>query len=179
MEEWNREILEDSTLQFSTVRENYNVVQGKIEHLFNNSGCALLQSKHIIGCTMTVAAMYRDDINAAQPDVLLMEEAGEILESHILMALGAKTKHLILIGDHKCTPSSHSVFCATLTLWHPYSMFRQLHPKVYSYSLMVEKGESFDLNCSLLNIWSAKAFLTRPSCNSTACAQKSLSQCRS
>lgn len=53
------------------------------------------------GCTTTAAAKYREDINAAEPDILLVEEAGEILESHILTAMGRSTKQLILIGDHQ------------------------------------------------------------------------------
>ena len=37
----------------------------------------------------------------AQPTVLLVEEAGEILESHIIAALSDKIEHVILIGDHR------------------------------------------------------------------------------
>ena len=54
-----------------------------------------------------------------------MEEAGEILESHVLTALASQTQQLVLIGDHK-----------------------QLRPKV-NYDLSVEKGEGYDLNRSL------------------------------
>ena len=45
--------------------------------------------------------MFRNVLGAVSPDVVLVEEAGEILESHILTALTPKTKQLILIGDHK------------------------------------------------------------------------------
>jgi hypothetical protein len=57
--------------------------------------------KRIIGCTTTGAAMFAQDIRAANPDVLLVEEAGEILESHVLTAMGQNTSQMILIGDHK------------------------------------------------------------------------------
>ncbi len=58
--------------------------------------------------------------------VLIVEEAGEILESHVLTSLSANVKHVILIGDHK-----------------------QLRPKVECYDLQVESGQMLDLNMSL------------------------------
>ncbi|KAI0067131.1 P-loop containing nucleoside triphosphate hydrolase protein [Artomyces pyxidatus] len=85
-----------------------------------------LQGKFAEGCTTTAAAKYSETLRAASPNVLLVEEAGEILESHVLTALGSDTKQLILIGDHK-----------------------QLRPKVNNYLLTVEKGEGYDLNRSL------------------------------
>ena len=88
-------------------------------------GRRLMKDMRIIGCTTTAAAKYVKDIQSAQPDVVIVEEAGEILESHILAALGPETKQLILIGDHK-----------------------QLRPKAH-YDLSVEKGTGYDLNRSL------------------------------
>lgn len=62
----------------------------------------------------------------ANPDVIFVEEAGEVLESHVLTAMMANTEQLVLIGDHK-----------------------QLRPKINNYQLSVEKGDGFDLNRSL------------------------------
>ncbi|KAK7464369.1 hypothetical protein VKT23_006536 [Stygiomarasmius scandens] len=104
----------------------YNKVVGELLRKFREGDAAILRTKRIIGCTTTAAAKYGEDIQAASPDVLLVEEAGEILESHIVTALGTTTKQLILIGDHK-----------------------QLRPKVNNYKLTVEKGDGYDLNVSL------------------------------
>jgi superfamily I DNA and/or RNA helicase len=67
-----------------------------------------------------------EDICQAAPGIVLLEEAGEILESHVLAAMTQGTKQLILIGDH-----------------------RQLRPKVKCYNLTTEKGDGYDLNVSL------------------------------
>jgi superfamily I DNA and/or RNA helicase len=80
----------------------------------------------IIGCTTTAAAKYAVELQAAAPGVVLVEEAGEILESHILTAMSSSTKQLILIGDHK-----------------------QLRPKYSNYAISVEKGDGYDLNRSM------------------------------
>lgn len=86
----------------------------------------LMKTKRIISCTTTAAAKYADQISLAKPGIVLVEEAGEVLESHILTALFRETKQLIMIGDH-----------------------HQLRPKVKNYALTVERGDGFDLNRSL------------------------------
>jgi hypothetical protein len=86
----------------------------------------VIQKKRIIACTTTAAAKYSKLLQSAAPGIVLVEEAGEILESHILTAMSAETKQLIQIGDHQ-----------------------QLRPKVNNYNLTVEKGDGYDLNCSL------------------------------
>ena len=72
-------------------------------------------------------------LSVRSPEVLIVEEAGEVLESHILTSLSTAvdggvgdTKHLILIGDHK-----------------------QLPPKVENYNLTATSGNGYNLDCSL------------------------------
>lgn len=80
----------------------------------------------IVACTTTAAAKYSSQIQSAAPGIVLVEEAGEILESHVLTAMTPYTKQLIPIEDH-----------------------RQLRPKVNNHHLTVEKGDGFSLNRSL------------------------------
>ena len=86
---------------FAQTARRYNSCLDEIDYKFSESNRALLQTKRIIGCTTTAAAKYREDLQAVRPGILLVEEAGEILESHILTALRPETRQLILIGDHK------------------------------------------------------------------------------
>jgi superfamily I DNA and/or RNA helicase len=67
----------------------------------NEALVATLKAKRIVACTTTGAAKFTEELRTAAPDVVLVEEAGEILESHILTALGENTHQLILVGDHK------------------------------------------------------------------------------
>lgn len=98
---WKEEMVRELIERISAVSTEYNDTVADIDRKYNEKVAAILQSKRIVGCTTTAAAKYRDDIKEADPDVLLVEEAGEILESHILTALGPRTQQLILIGDHK------------------------------------------------------------------------------
>ena len=60
-----------------------------------------LEQAEVIGMTTTGAAKYQHIINLVKPKIVIVEEAAELLESHIVSALNAGTQHLILIGDHK------------------------------------------------------------------------------
>ena len=123
---WEREFVEEQVAEISTLAKKYNDCCNRTQQLFHMKDSHVISHKRIVACTTTGAAKYAEDIQKAAPGIILVEEAGEILESHILTALTPATKQLILIGDHK-----------------------QLRPKVNNYSLTVEKGEGYDLNVSL------------------------------
>ncbi|KAI9755731.1 MAG: hypothetical protein M4579_004161 [Chaenotheca gracillima] len=133
--EWKSDILEEQASALNRNIKLYNESVRQLEVLFNDKTPRILENKRIIGCTTTAAAMYVKDLQTASPDVLLVEEAGEILESHIITAMGPKTSQLVLIGDHK-----------------------QLRPKVQNYRLSVEKNEGYDLNRSLFERLVLKGF---------------------
>lgn len=132
---WQTAILEDRVSEFSKVAAEYDKAQRELDEAFKTRNIEVIKSKRVIGCTTTAAAKYAHELRAASRDVLLVEEAGEILESHVITALGEKTTQLILIGDHK-----------------------QLRPKVANYDLTVERGEGYDLNRSLFERLVLKGF---------------------
>lgn len=98
---WEAAIISDLVQHFSTVADNYNSIQEKLMLAQSANNVNLFKSKRIVGCTTTAAAKYCADIQAFNPDVLLVEEAGEILESHVLTALAPEASQVILIGDHQ------------------------------------------------------------------------------
>ncbi|XP_063699596.1 NFX1-type zinc finger-containing protein 1 [Culicoides brevitarsis] len=59
-----------------------------------------IQDKRVFGMTTTFAARCHTLLQLLQIPIVLFEEAGEILESHIVTSLTPKTEQLILIGDH-------------------------------------------------------------------------------
>ncbi|GFH22994.1 uncharacterized protein HaLaN_20538, partial [Haematococcus lacustris] len=75
--------------------------QRELKALRSSGWEAVLKKARVIGCTVTGAASHKALLDALQPGVLLVEEAGELLEAHVLTSLSTKTKHLVLIGDHK------------------------------------------------------------------------------
>ncbi|KAK2747019.1 hypothetical protein FQN55_005288 [Onygenales sp. PD_40] len=122
---WKMGIVKDHIIDMNKYGKDYDSTLKQIDTIYRQKDLDVLRQKRIIGCTTTAAAKYVHQIQTVLPGVLLVEEVGEILESHILTALGPETKQMILIGDHK-----------------------QLRPKAH-YDLGVEKGEGYDLNQSL------------------------------
>ncbi|KAG8185044.1 hypothetical protein JTE90_017065 [Oedothorax gibbosus] len=55
----------------------------------------------VVGMTTTGASKYRHIVQQLNPKIVIVEEAAEILESHIVTSLAPGTQHVILIGDHQ------------------------------------------------------------------------------
>lgn len=126
VQKWFSAILKEKVERVQELARQYDRLQDRMDTHFAESKVSILREKRIIGCTTTAAAKYTKMIASAQPDVVIVEEAGEIQESHVLTALTPSVKQLIQIGDHK-----------------------QLRPKINNYQLTVEKGDGYDLNRSL------------------------------
>lgn len=61
----------------------------------------ILLHSEIIAMTTSGAARYQDVLKEVGPRVIIVEEAAEVLEAHIVATLNLNCEHLILIGDHK------------------------------------------------------------------------------
>uniref|UniRef100_A0A8D8YH08 NFX1-type zinc finger-containing protein 1 n=1 Tax=Cacopsylla melanoneura TaxID=428564 RepID=A0A8D8YH08_9HEMI len=61
----------------------------------------VLLSHKILGTTTTIAAKNHLMLTALKPKIVIVEEAAEVLEAHIVTALTNHCEHLILIGDHQ------------------------------------------------------------------------------
>ncbi|CAD6447396.1 0557e774-38d7-48ff-aa0d-164e8d9530c5 [Sclerotinia trifoliorum] len=123
---WRLAIIEEMVEEMLKIGKQFNDEQAEKESIFDQRDISTIKSKRIIGCTTTAAAKYTSAIQIASPGVLLVEEAGEILEAHIFTSLAKDTQQLILIGDHK-----------------------QLRPKCNTYGLKVEQGDGYNLDMSL------------------------------
>ena len=87
-----------------------------------------IKSYKIVAMTTTGAAKYSTILEQNNFDTVIIEEAAEVLESHILSLLTKKTKQLILIGDHK-----------------------QLRPKPYNYELETKYNFGISMFERLIN----------------------------
>ena len=82
----------------------------------------VLRQATVVGMTTSGAARYHSVLQRIAPKIVVIEEAAEVMEAHIITSLSHNTKHTILIGDHK-----------------------QLRPKATVYEL----AEKYDLEISL------------------------------
>lgn len=118
MAQWYQEILDELISEISTLRRRCDECQRQLAQLYSQKVTSILKEKRIIRVHYYSSGDTHRSIWEAAPDGVLVEEAGEILESHTLTVMTPNTKQLILIGDHK-----------------------QLRPKVNNYALTIEKGD--------------------------------------
>ncbi|GFS28363.1 NFX1-type zinc finger-containing protein 1 [Trichonephila inaurata madagascariensis] len=83
--------------------EKLNEVQTEVDLHICSQAC-------VVGMTTTGAAKYRNILQHLNPKIVVVEEAAEILESHIVTSLTQHTQHVILIGDHQQLKPSPAVY---------------------------------------------------------------------
>ncbi|GIM16879.1 hypothetical protein Vretimale_19458 [Volvox reticuliferus] len=115
-------LLEDAR----TLQDEYDSVQNKLRVEFDQSALKVLRSARVVGITTSGVARHQSLVAAIKPRVLLVEEAAEVFEAHVLVCLSRSVEHLILIGDHE-----------------------QLRPKPNEYDLQAASGRGLDLDVSL------------------------------
>jgi hypothetical protein len=102
---------------------------------------------------MTINAKFQSFIRSVQPKVILCEEAGKVLEAHIISALTPSTQHLILIGG-TCF-SYTNILYAFINVFQGYLFFKsdyeQLRPHITTYNLSCDSriGKKHSLDKSL------------------------------
>ena len=81
--------------------QRYNRLCREYKEASHQADHFALETADVIGMTTTGAAKYQHILHLVKPKIVIVEEAAEVLESHVVSALNAGTQHLILIGDHK------------------------------------------------------------------------------
>ena len=61
----------------------------------------VIRQATVVGMTTSGAARYHSVLQRIAPKIVVIEEAAEVMEAHIITSLSHNTKHTILIGDHK------------------------------------------------------------------------------
>ena len=70
----------------------------------------VLRNADVIAMTTTCAGKYRACLNNIKPKIVMIEEAAEVLEAHVVTSLSEGVEHLILIGDHKQLQPNPAVY---------------------------------------------------------------------
>uniref|UniRef100_A0A0W0G4H7 C3H1-type domain-containing protein n=1 Tax=Moniliophthora roreri TaxID=221103 RepID=A0A0W0G4H7_MONRR len=85
--------------EYNTLRKEYECACKKYNDIRDETRRRLLSRTDLIGCTTNGAAKLTSLLTTVAPKVLLVEEAGQVLEAHILSSLVPSVQHLICIGD--------------------------------------------------------------------------------
>ncbi|XP_023660655.1 NFX1-type zinc finger-containing protein 1-like isoform X2 [Paramormyrops kingsleyae] len=105
---------------------NFQRIIERLDELRNAEDEMILKNASIIGMTTTCAARYRKVLQGIQPKIVVVEEAAEVMEAHIVMALTPGCEHLILIGDHQQLRPSATVYQLAINFNLEVSLFERL-----------------------------------------------------
>ena len=125
---WVHERASEVNDQLLNALEDYNETKTELDTCKQELHRRCLSQAHVIGVTTSGLARNLEVLRKLPSKVVVCEEAGEVLEAHILTALLPSIEHAILIGDHE-----------------------QLRPQICNHELTQEhlRGERFALDVSL------------------------------
>ncbi|CAG2103363.1 unnamed protein product [Medioppia subpectinata] len=98
---WVREYTTSRKRRLDAIQALYESELPFLKNLFLQKDLHLIGGIAIVGMTTTGASKFRPILEAIDPQIVVVEEAAEVMESHIVTSLTKNTEHLILIGDHR------------------------------------------------------------------------------
>ncbi|KAJ8489534.1 hypothetical protein ONZ51_g2873 [Trametes cubensis] len=136
---------ETLTMEFRRLREKHAQASREYTESQAEIRKQLLRNVDIIGCTTTGAAKLTTLLKGIGPKILLVEEAGQVLEAHILGSLVPSIQHLILIGDPlQLRPTLNNY---SLSMDHPHGRL------VYKFDMsLMERLSSSGMPMSQINV---------------------------
>lgn len=125
---WIQDIRQDVTDRLTVSLRKYNELKARLDLIRTENELRALSKADVVGVTTSGLARNLTLLRKLPSKVLVSEEAGEVLESHLLTAMLPSLEHVILIGDHL-----------------------QLRPQVQNYGLSSEsvEGKQYCLDVSL------------------------------
>ena len=105
---------------------NFQLAANRMKELLEEEDIAIMRTRKIIGMTTTAAARYKNVLRQLQPKIVIVEEAAEVLEAHVVTTLSAQCQHLILIGDHQQLRPNPNVYELAEHYNLKYSLFERL-----------------------------------------------------
>jgi len=123
---WRELAIADKREELKCHMKEFNILNEKLESFDVASQVNGARGVRIIGMTTSGASSHCALLSGLRPAIVICEEAGEVLESHIIASIGEYTQHIVMIGD-----------------------YQQLRPKVGNYQLSVDSGQGYNLDESM------------------------------
>ena len=121
-------LISDTLNEYNKDLNKFSKLLDKKKEILISNDAEAIKNYKIVAMTTTGCAKYSTILEQSNFEIIIIEEAAEVLESHILSTLTKNTKKLILIGDHK-----------------------QLRPKPYNYEIEVKYNFNISMFERLIN----------------------------
>ncbi|XP_077982503.1 NFX1-type zinc finger-containing protein 1-like [Glandiceps talaboti] len=107
---WFYKWTSSKSVELAAVIQKYDNLIGQVKEHREEADRQQLSNAKVIGMTTTGASKYGALLKMIKPKIVIVEEAAEVLESHIITSLSSECQHLILIGDHEQLRPNPTVF---------------------------------------------------------------------
>ncbi|XP_018017546.2 NFX1-type zinc finger-containing protein 1-like, partial [Hyalella azteca] len=107
---WRHKLLAKMRETIRPHEANIQRLMARAQEVKNSEYLHVARQADVVGLTTTGAAQFQDVVQELKPRIVIIEEAAEILEAHVIASLNANCEHLILIGDHQQLKPSPAVY---------------------------------------------------------------------
>nr|XP_054769252.1 NFX1-type zinc finger-containing protein 1-like [Lytechinus pictus] len=123
---WMKSYLEVLNGKLPSYELTFKQLCGQLDEAKDVEKYHVLREATIIGMTTTGAANHQQVLQRVRPKIVVVEEAAEVLEAHIVTALNASCQQLILIGDHQQLRPKPNVYLLAKKYHLDVSLFERL-----------------------------------------------------
>lgn len=133
---WSARLKEIAENELNTLVSRYEKHMRQVQEIFDRQSELVLRKALVIGATTTGAAKCRNLLNRIGCAIVIIEEAAEVLEAHILTSIPSQCQQAVLIGDHQQLRPNPSVFALAKEYKLEISMFERLIKNQYPYAML-------------------------------------------
>lgn len=119
---WQGQWLNHSEEIFARQMQDYEDCVQEMREINLSCSLRILRSCKIVGMTTTGCAQNQELVRALSPNIVICEEAGEVLEAHLLPCITSGIQRLIQIGDHLQLRPSVTEFKLSLSARRGYNL---------------------------------------------------------
>ncbi|KAF2858127.1 P-loop containing nucleoside triphosphate hydrolase protein [Piedraia hortae CBS 480.64] len=101
VEHWSQEIQQSAMEEFYEVLKDAQVARQNLHNVHEEMNRRVMQNADVVGLTTSGLARNVTTLQRVDAKVVICEEAGEVMEPHIVSALLPNVEHFIQIGDHQ------------------------------------------------------------------------------
>ena len=123
---WVENYRERYRVEIHRGEQEYQQFCEELEALIFEEEEDVIRRAAVVGMTTSGAARYHSMLQRVAPKIVVIEEAAEVMEAHIITALSYNTKHTILIGDHKQLRPKAAVYELAQTYNLEVSLFERM-----------------------------------------------------
>ena len=113
-------------IRLNEMHREFNLKTSMMTELKMHLDKTIMERAYIVAMTTTGSARYSEVLKDIGPRIVIVEEAAEVFESHIVSSLSRHCQHLILIGDHVQLRPNPTVYRLALNYNLDVSLFERL-----------------------------------------------------